>query len=68
MQIAPGSDNTALYALVVCDEVKDDESIPPGFPVLGAVSPQSARKLDHLFVLCSAVNLLAKALVAHKGG
>jgi hypothetical protein len=42
--------------LVVCDETKDD-SIPPGFPVLYAASLQTARKLQHLFVLCSALHL-----------
>jgi hypothetical protein len=55
MQIAPATDGRAPYGLVVCDETKDDP-IPPGFPVLQP-SLQSARKLQHLFVLCSALHL-----------
>src|SRR5260370_24211218 len=56
MQIAPSSNNRAAYGVVVCDETKDDP-IPPGFPVLLKTSLQAARKLQHLFVLCSALHL-----------
>ncbi len=56
MQIAPDSDSRAPYGLVVCDKTKGNP-IPPGFPVLHKTSLRAARKLQHLFVLCSALHL-----------
>jgi hypothetical protein len=56
MRINADSDNGTTYGLVVYDSARDD-LIPPGFPVLRKASSQSARKLQHLFVLCSASHL-----------
>ena len=56
MQIAPLSDNRAPYGVVVCDQT-EDSPVPPGFPVLHGTSLQAVRKLQHLFVLCSALHL-----------
>jgi hypothetical protein len=56
MQIASYSDNRVPYGVVVCDKTKDDP-VPAGFPVLHRTSLQAVRKLQHLFVLCSALHL-----------
>jgi hypothetical protein len=56
MQIAADLDSRASYGLLVCDETKGNP-IPAGFPVFHKTSLQAARKLRHLFVLCSALHL-----------
>ena len=44
------------YGLVRCDD-DEDGRVPLGFPVLRSKSLQSARRYQHLFVLCSALHL-----------
>lgn len=49
-------DSSHRYAAVICDDHVNSQ-IPPGFPVLRGDSLQSARRYDHVFVLCSAMHL-----------
>ena len=56
MQTAIGSGLDGGYALILCDG-KQDDCVPPEFPIIRRAALRSQKKAQHLFVLCSAAHL-----------
>ena len=56
MQTAIGSGLDNGYALPLCDG-KQDDCVPPEFPIIRRATLRSLNKPQHLFVLCSATHL-----------